>query len=136
ERRAASLSTTNRSRDVRNLTDRIAVTRQIDALLARYGTPELRLQKDIRFIENDLRTHLAGIGDAPEDDQRRLIDVAGPYVRGIDPEAFKRAKPLPAIAAYMARVDDLEGVATAHDYIANKEHRAHLTTTLALRDGR
>ncbi|WP_433370669.1 bifunctional glycosyltransferase/CDP-glycerol:glycerophosphate glycerophosphotransferase [Actinoplanes sp. CA-142083] len=136
ERRAASLSITNRARDVRNLTDRIAVTRQIDALLARYGTPELRLQKDIRFIENDLRTHLAGIGDAPEDDQRRLIEVAGPYVRGIDPEAFKQAKPLPAIAAYMARMDDLDGVATAHDYMANKEHRAHLTTTLTVRDGR
>ncbi|MFI5889392.1 CDP-glycerol glycerophosphotransferase family protein [Actinoplanes sp. NPDC051513] len=136
ERGAASLSITNRARDVRNLTDRIAVTRQIDALLARYGTPELRLQKDIRFIENDLRTHLAGIGDAAEADQRKLIEVAGPYVRGIDPEAFKQAKPLPAIAAYMVRVDDLEGVATAHDYIASKDNRPRLTTTLTVRDGR
>ena len=136
ERGAASLSITNRARDVRNLTDRIAVTRQIDALLARYGTPELRLQKDIRFIENDLRTHLTGIGDAPEETQRQLMEVAGPYVRGIDPEAFRQAKPLPAIAAYMARVDDLDGLARAHDYIATREHRPHLTSTLTVRDGR
>ena len=136
ERGAATLSITNRARDVRNLTDRIAVTRQIDALLARYGTPELRLQKDIRFIENDLRTHLTGIGDAPEDTQRQLMEVAGPYVRGIDPEAFRQAKPLPAIAAYMARVDDLDGLARAHDYITTREHRPHLTSALTVRDGR
>ncbi|GIM91337.1 bifunctional glycosyltransferase/CDP-glycerol:glycerophosphate glycerophosphotransferase [Paractinoplanes toevensis] len=136
ERGAATLSITNRARDVRNLTDRIAVTRKIDDLMARYGTPELRLQKDIRFIENDLRTHLTGFGELPEATQQQMLDIAQPYVRGIGPEAFKQAKPLPAIAAYMVREGDAEGVATAHDYLAGKDNRGRLTTTPVVQDGR
>jgi CDP-glycerol glycerophosphotransferase len=136
ERKASSLSITNRARELRNLRDRIAVTREIDALLVEHGTPELRLQKDIRFIENDLRTHLAGIRELPTATQQQMLDIAGDYVRALDPEAFRLAKPLPAIAAYMVRRDDLDGVVSAHDYLVHKGKRAHLTTTLAVRDGR
>lgn len=136
ERKAASLSITNRARDVRNLTDRIAVTRQIDALLARHGSPELRLQKDIRFIENDLRTHLAGLRELPPAARKQMVEIAGEYVRGVDPEAFRQAKPLPAIAAYMVRQGDLDGAVAAHDYLVPKGRQAHLTTALTVHDGR
>ncbi len=134
--KAAKLSVTNRSGDLRNLTDRIAVAREIDALMEQYGTPELRLQKDVRFIENDLRTHLARLSRLPEETQRKLVDIARPYVETLDPEALRRAKPLPAIAAYMVRRGDYEGVATAHDYMASATHRARLTTDLVVHEGR
>ncbi len=129
-------SITNRARDLRNITDRIAITQEIDKLLARHGGEELRLQKDIRFIENDLRTHLSGLGQQPEAAQRALMDACRPYVQTLQPEAFRQAKPLQAIAAYMVRQDDVDGVASAHDYMVNRGHRAHLTTQLVVRDGR
>jgi CDP-glycerol glycerophosphotransferase len=136
DRKAAFLSITNRSNDTRNLTDRVWITQEIDALMARYGTPELRRQKDVRFIENDLRTHLAQIGHLPPALRQELIDIARPYVQQLDPEAFRQAKPLPAIAAYMVRVGDLDGVISAHDYMVTQERTPQLTTTLAVRDGR
>ncbi|GAB1694487.1 CDP-glycerol glycerophosphotransferase family protein [Krasilnikovia sp. M28-CT-15] len=129
-------SITSRAADVRNITDRIAVTREIDKLLAEHDAGELRLQKDIRFLENDLRIHLAGFGQFPEATQRALLDIARPYVQTLQPEAFKQAKPLPAIAAFMVRQDDLAGVAAAHDYMVAKGAKTQLTTDLVVRDGR
>jgi CDP-glycerol glycerophosphotransferase len=136
ERGGTSLSISNRPRDVRNLTDRIAVTEQIDALLADHGTPQLRLQKDVRFIDNDLRTHLEGIRDLPPAAQQQMIEIARPYVLGIDPEALRQAKPLAAIAAYMVRQADAEGVVDAYNYMVYKPRHAHLTTPLTVHDGR
>jgi CDP-glycerol glycerophosphotransferase len=136
ERSGASLSISNRPRDVRNLTDRIAVTEQIDALLDSHGTPELRLQKDIRFIDNDLRTHLSSIRDLPLAAQQQMIEIARPYVNSINPEALRQAKPLGAIAAYMVRQGDAQGVVDAYNYMVYKPRRAHLTTPLTVHDGR
>ncbi|GGQ41298.1 bifunctional glycosyltransferase/CDP-glycerol:glycerophosphate glycerophosphotransferase [Couchioplanes azureus] len=136
ERKAATLSITNRAGDQRNLVDRIAVAQEIDKLLAEYGTAELRLQKDIRFIENDLRTHLAGLSGMPEETQRTMVGIARPYVETLDPEAFRQAKPLPAIAAYLTRVGDHAGVAAVHDYMVSRGQRAVLRTDLTIHDGR
>jgi CDP-glycerol glycerophosphotransferase len=136
EPRAAAPSITSRPGDLRNLTDRIAVTRELDKLLAQHGTAELQLQKDIRFIENDLRTHLNRLSRMPEQARRALIDVARPYVETLDPEALRRAKPLPAIAAYMVRRGDYAGAVDAFDYLGAKDHRSRLTTDLVVRDGR
>ncbi|MFI5496463.1 CDP-glycerol glycerophosphotransferase family protein [Actinoplanes sp. NPDC051859] len=135
ERKATTLSITNRSGDQRNLVDRIAVAQEIDKLLVEYGTAELRLQKDIRFIENDLRTHLAGLSKLPEETRRTLVDIARPYLQTLDPQAFRQAKPLPAIAAYLARQGDYDGVAAAHDYLVPRGQRAVLRTDLTIHDG-
>ncbi len=136
EQNAASPSVTNRPGELRNLNDRIAITKEIDDLLAEYGTPELKLRKDVRFIENDLRTHLTGLGRMTPDVRQALVDAAAPYVASLSPEAFRQAKPLPAIAAYLVSRRDYDGVATVHDYMVPREQRPHLTTDLVERDGR
>ncbi|MFB9331404.1 bifunctional glycosyltransferase/CDP-glycerol:glycerophosphate glycerophosphotransferase [Actinoplanes octamycinicus] len=136
ETKAANLSITRRAADLRNITDRIAVTKQIDELLHAHDADELRLQKDIRFIENDLRVHLARLSQLPEENQRALVETAQPYVRTLQEEAFRRAKPLPAMAAYLVRQGDHAGVASVHDYLVNRGIKARLTTDLVIRDGR
>lgn len=136
DRKASSMSVTNRPGELRNLIDRIAITQEIDNLLARYGTPELRLQKDVRFIENDLRTHMSGLRGLTESARRALVDVAAPYVATLSPAAFRAAKRLPAIAAYMVSRSDYDGVAALHRYMTRNPQRAQLTTDLVLRDGR
>nr|GID37596.1 hypothetical protein Aca09nite_41020 [Actinoplanes campanulatus] len=136
ERKAANLSITRRAADIRNITDRIIVTRKIDDLLTKHDAGDLRLQKDIRFIENDLRVHLARLGTLPEENQRALVDAARPYLETLQPEAFRQAKPLPAMAAYLARQGDYHGVATVHDYMVGKPFQPHLTADLVVHDGR
>ena len=136
EEEAATASITRRLGSSKNLVDRLAVTRQIDELLARYGTPELELQKDVRFIENDLRTHLAPLPRLPEETQRELVELARPYLAGLNAAAFESAKRLPAVAAYLARQGDYAGVADVHRYMTSHGRRQHLTTDLVERDGR
>lgn len=136
ERKAAKLSITHRAADIRNITDRIIVTRKIDELLEKHDAGDLRLQKDVRFIENDLRVHLARLSQLPEENQRALVDVARPYVQTLQPEAFREAKPLPAMAAYLVRQGDYHGVAAVHDYMVHKPYQPHLTADLVIRDGR
>jgi CDP-glycerol glycerophosphotransferase len=132
----AAQSITNRARDLRNITDRIVITQEIDKLLARHDADDLRLQKDVRFLQNDLRTHLASLSQLSLPEQQALVDAARPYVRTLQPEAFRQAKPLQAIAAYMVRENDAAGAASANAYLVGKEHRPLLTTQLVVRDGR
>ncbi|MDI6099762.1 bifunctional glycosyltransferase family 2 protein/CDP-glycerol:glycerophosphate glycerophosphotransferase [Actinoplanes sp. NEAU-A12] len=136
ERQAANQSITRRAADIRNITDRIVVTRRIDDLLALHDAGDLRLRKDVRFLENDLRVHLAGLSNLPEENQRALVDAARPYLETLQEEAFRLAKPLPAMAAYLARQGDHHGVATVHDFMTPRPLQPHLTTDLVIRDGR
>ncbi|GID55249.1 CDP-glycerol glycerophosphotransferase [Actinoplanes couchii] len=136
ERKAANLSITRRAADIRNITDRIIVTKKIDELLAKHDAGDLRLQKDVRFIENDLRVHLARLSQLPEENQRALVEAARPYVQTLQDDAFREAKPLPAMAAYLVRQGDFHGVAAVHDYMVNKPFQPHLTADLVVRDGR
>jgi CDP-glycerol glycerophosphotransferase len=136
ERKAANLSITRRAADIRNITDRIIVTRKIDELLEAHDAGDLRLQKDVRFIENDLRVHLANLSRHPEENQRALVDAARPYLQTLQEDAFRQAKPLPAMAAYLVREGDYHGVAAVHDYMAPRPIQPHLTVDLVVRDGR
>ena len=136
ERKAVNQSITRRAADIRNITDRIIVTRRIDELLESHDASDLRLRKDVRFLENDLRVHLAKLSHLPEENQRALVDAARPYLQTIQEEAFRLAKPLPAMAAYLVRQGDYQGVAAVHDYMAARPMQPHLTTDLIVRDGR
>nr|GID85805.1 hypothetical protein Ade03nite_47290 [Actinoplanes derwentensis] len=136
ERKAVNLSITRRAAEIRNITDRMAISRKIDELLDKYDAGDLRLQKDIRFIENDLRVHLARLSRQSEENQRAMIEVARPYVQTLPDAAFREAKPLPAMAAYLVRQGDYHGVAALHDYMVYKPYQPHLTAELVIQDGR
>lgn len=134
--KAGHLSVTNRASDLRNLTDRLAISRETDELIRKFGTPELQLRKDIRFIEVDLRVHMAKLRSLPPEQVRAMVDTAAPYVNDLDPQAFEHASRLPAIAAMMVRQRDYEGVIAVHDYLVWKGQVPHLTTDVVERDGR
>jgi CDP-glycerol glycerophosphotransferase len=132
----ASPSVTNRPGELRNLVDRIAINREIDALLIQYGTPELKLRKDVRFIGHDLRIHLNGLSRMSPDVAKSLVDAAADYVVELNQEAFRQAAPLAAIAAYLVAHRDYDGVASVLDYLVPQQQRPLLTTDLVERDGR
>jgi CDP-glycerol glycerophosphotransferase len=132
----SSPSVTNRPGELRNLLDRIAINRGIDALLAQHGTPELKLRKDVRFIGHDLRTHLSGLSRMSPDIARTLVDAAADYLAELNPDALREAAPLAAIAAYLVIQRDYDGVASVLDYLVVRDQRPLLTAELVERDGR
>jgi len=136
EKRASQPSMSVRSGELRNLRDRISINRDIDELMNRYGSPELRLRKKIRFIEHDLRIHLANIGNLPEEQRRSMVDTAAEYLAEFPDEVFEQAEPRRAIAAFMARERDYAGVASACDLMPIGGGTPRLTTDLVERDGR
>jgi CDP-glycerol glycerophosphotransferase len=135
-RSAASPSVTNRPGELRNLHDRIAINREIDKLLAEYGTPELKLRKDVRFINHDLRVQLIGLSRMSPDVRKSLVDAAADYVSELSPEAFRGGNPLPAIAAYLVSRHDYDGVASVYDYAVPRLQQPLLSADLVERDGR
>jgi CDP-glycerol glycerophosphotransferase len=134
--KAATLSISNRTAELRNITDRISISRDMDELLAKYGTPELQLQKDVRFIEHDLQVHLALLPRQTPARQQELIDIAAPYVAQLDEQAFRTANKLYAIAAFMVAKRDLPGVLSTVDYVTRGRKAMHVTTDLAEHEGR
>lgn len=134
--KAATLSISNRTTELRNMTDRITISQDMDDLLAKYGTPELQLQKDVRFIEHDLQVHLALLARQGRDRQQALIDIAAPYLANLDEQAFLTANKLYAIAAFMVAKRDLPGVLSTVDFVTRGKKAPHLTTDLVEHEGR
>ncbi|HET6533820.1 MAG TPA: CDP-glycerol glycerophosphotransferase family protein [Actinoplanes sp.] len=134
--KTATLSISNRTAELRNMADRISISRDMDQLLAKYGTPELQLRKDIRFIEHDLQVHLALLPLQDADRQQALIDIAAPYLADLGQAAFTAAHKLYAIAAFMVAKRDLPGVLATVDFVTRRRKAPHLTTDLVEREGR
>jgi CDP-glycerol glycerophosphotransferase len=134
--KAATLSISNRTAELRNMTDRISISQDMDDLLAKYGTPELQLQKDVRFIEHDLQVHLALLARQDQTRQQDLIDIAAPYLANFGEQAFLSANKLYAIAAFMVAKRDLPGVLSTVDFVTRGKKAAHLTTDLVEHEGR
>ncbi|MEU1784067.1 CDP-glycerol glycerophosphotransferase family protein [Streptomyces abikoensis] len=68
---------------LRNVADRVAVARRVDAFLEESGHADLRPAKDAKFLRHDLRLHL---GDLPFRDRRWTEEFAAlvaPYLAGI-----------------------------------------------------
>ncbi|MEV5510541.1 bifunctional glycosyltransferase/CDP-glycerol:glycerophosphate glycerophosphotransferase [Streptomyces orinoci] len=81
-------SITSRRDDIRNVTDRIAVSRLTDAFLEESGNADLRPAKDTAFLRHDLRLHL---GDLPFRDRRWTEEFAAavaPCLAEAAPEAL------------------------------------------------
>ncbi|MCC3779033.1 CDP-glycerol glycerophosphotransferase family protein [Streptomyces sp. UNOB3_S3] len=74
---------------LRNVADRIAVARRVDAFLEESGHAGLRPAKDAKFLRHDLRLHL---GDLPFRDRpwaEEFAALVAPYLAGIAPAAWE-----------------------------------------------
>jgi CDP-glycerol glycerophosphotransferase len=134
--KTATLSISNRTAELRNMADRISISRDMDELLAKYGTPELQLRKDVRFIEHDLQVHLSQLPRQEPARQQTLIDIAAPYLDDLNDQAFIAANKLYAIAAFMVAKRDLPGVLSAIAFVTRRRKSPHLTTDLVEHEGR
>lgn len=135
-RRVGRRSITSSRSDLRNFADRIEVHRRVDALLLERGDTDLRLHKDVKFINHDLQLYVSDLRTRGAEYRRRFLAVAGAYLAELDPAAFEECKPLHGILAYFLLLGDAERAIGASDFAGRKGRRGRLLTDLVESDGR
>lgn len=133
DRVSDELSITQRRREVRNVSSRIAVNRLIDEFLAVHGSDELRAAKAVKFLAHDLYLYLAVILDVDDSTARSLVEELLPYVSNIDLDGADRLRPLLKVAVYHLLLGDVEGIRRAMRFI---KWSASVDGTVQIRDGR
>ncbi|WP_406297894.1 CDP-glycerol glycerophosphotransferase family protein [Embleya sp. NBC_00888] len=126
-------SISNRRGELRNFADRLTIHRRIDEELHGEEHRALKLRKDIKFLQHDLVLYLWGLPFQTEEFRREFIPMAQEYLATLDPRAFRQAKHIPALAAYLVLRDDWPNLLTAIDMVLN---RTKVCAPLHRRDGR
>ncbi|MHA7961640.1 bifunctional glycosyltransferase/CDP-glycerol:glycerophosphate glycerophosphotransferase [Streptomyces sp. L500] len=96
---------------LRNVADRVAVARRVDAFLEESGHADLRPAKDAKFLRHDLRLHL---GDLPFRDRRWTEEFAAlvaPYLAGIAPGAWETVPREQRVCQYLLLTGRLDEAA-------------------------
>ncbi|HEY0543501.1 MAG TPA: bifunctional glycosyltransferase family 2 protein/CDP-glycerol:glycerophosphate glycerophosphotransferase [Actinoallomurus sp.] len=134
---AETLSITNQRAELRNFADRLEIFRRIDAVYARYGADDLKLSKDVKFLNHDLLLYVRGLRSRDREYREAFLALAREYMATIDPRAYGEAHELQAIIGFMVARGDDEGAVTAADYVGKgKTGKPRLTAPLVERDGR
>ena len=134
---AETLSITNQRAELRNFSDRLEILRRIDAVYARYGADDLKLSKDVKFLNHDLLLYVRGLRSRDGGYRQAFLALAREYMATIDPRAYEEAHELQAIVGYMVAQGDYEGAVSAADYVGKgRTGKPRLTTPLVERDGR
>ncbi|HSF26295.1 MAG TPA: glycosyltransferase family 2 protein, partial [Actinomycetes bacterium] len=121
DERADRLSVTNRRAELANLAARLSIHRDIDAWLLAHGRAALKVHKDVKFLQHDLRLYL---GDLPRRDpayQQEFLDQAGDYLAGLTPEGLDLAGTMLRVAAYLVRAHDLDGVLAVSAWLGQRQ---------------
>ncbi|MEO5873999.1 MAG: glycosyltransferase, partial [Streptosporangiaceae bacterium] len=126
-------SVSARRGDIRQFADRIVIHRMLDEAFLEHGDRELKIHKDVKFVNHDIRLYVAEYAHRDEDYQREFRRLAGDYLRTLDPAALDRCEKAKAIAAYLILRDDHEGLLAISDYLGV---RGRLTADLVEHDHR
>lgn len=134
---AETLSITNQRAELRNFSDRLEIFRRIDAVYARHGAADLKLSKDVKFLNHDLLLYVRGLRSRDPAYREAFLRLAREYMATLDPRAYDEANDMHAIVGFMLAQGDYEGTVSAADYIGKgKTGRPRLTSPLVERDGR
>ncbi|MEU6038628.1 CDP-glycerol glycerophosphotransferase family protein [Actinomadura sp. NPDC047616] len=109
-------SISSRRSELANFADRLEIHRRIDALLRRHGDEELRLAKDVKFVNHDLLLYMRDLPCRDAVYREGFRALAADYLAGLDPRVYEAASPMAAIAAYLLREGDQDGALAAAEY--------------------
>ena len=132
---AETLSITNQRAELRNFADRLEIFRRIDEVYARYGADDLKLSKDIKFLNHDLLLYVRGLRSRDPQYRAGFLRLAREYMTTLDPRAYDEAHEMQAITGYMVARGDFEGAVSASDYVPRRGAKPYLTSRLVERDG-
>jgi CDP-glycerol glycerophosphotransferase len=134
---AETLSITNQRAELRNFSDRLEIFRRIDAVYTRYGAADLKLSKDVKFLNHDLLLYVRGLRSRDVAYRRAFLTLAGKYLTTLDPRAYQEANKIQAIIGLMVAAGDYEGAVAGADYVVRgRNGRPRLTAQLVERAGR
>lgn len=105
-------------------------------MLLERGDTDLRLHKDVTFVDHDLQLYVSDLRTRGAEYRRRVLAVAGTYLAELDPAAFEECKPLHGIMAFFLLRGDAGSAIGASDFAGRKGRRGRLLTDLVERDGR
>ncbi|MFF7249495.1 CDP-glycerol glycerophosphotransferase family protein [Embleya sp. NPDC008237] len=134
---AATQSITHRRHEFKNFSDRIHIHREMDRVLDGRVSDDVLELKAERFLRHDLRLYLNDLPEFPDDYRAKFMELAAEYLteipdRILNPVLDRIQQPL-AIAVFMIRQGDFEGLMTAIDFL---HHKWKLSTDLVVRDDR
>ncbi|MDN3352458.1 bifunctional glycosyltransferase family 2 protein/CDP-glycerol:glycerophosphate glycerophosphotransferase [Actinomadura sp. DC4] len=130
-------SITNQRAELRNFSDRLEIFRRIDAVYARYEAGDLKLSKDVKFLNHDLLLYVRGLRSRDRAYREAFLSLAREYLATIDPRAYGEAHEIQAIIGFMVARGDYEGAISGADFAGKgKTGRPRLTASLVERDGR
>ncbi|GAA4143725.1 hypothetical protein GCM10022416_33910 [Actinomadura keratinilytica] len=109
-------SISSRRSELANFADRLEIHRRIDALLLRHGDEELRLAKDVKFVNHDLLLYMRDLPCRDAAYREGFRALAADYLAGLHPRVYEEAHPMAAIAAYLLREGDQDGALAAAEY--------------------
>jgi CDP-glycerol glycerophosphotransferase len=117
---ATERSISNRRDELANFADRLTIHRRMDDELLAAGLPQLKLHKDVKFLQHDLVLYLWRLPFQTEAFRHAFLPMAREYLVTLDPKAFLEAKRIPALAAYLVLRDDWPNLLTAVDFVLNR----------------
>lgn len=126
-------SISQRRFEFENFRDRIRVHRLIDAFLIGHGAPDLKVDKDVKFVRHDLRLYLNDLAHRDADYQRRFMELARDYLSTVSDQTLERVDQVHRICVAMIRQGDVEETLRTVDWL---KHGFKLSTALVERDGR
>lgn len=124
-------SITQRRDEQRNVRSRITINQLIDEELQE--RPDLRSQKDYKFLAHDLYLYLSTIQLLDDAAARELMAPLAEYTKGLDLTPAERLRPGLRVAIYHLVLDDLDGVRRAMRLV---KWAAVLDSPVVTRDGR
>jgi len=99
-RETGELSRNQRSRELENVEGRMAAVLEAGTFLAGHA-PSLKPAFDRRVLDNDLAVLLRAAEFASEPDRKRMLELAGSYLRSVDDSVFRDAKALQRLRYYL-----------------------------------
>ncbi|MQA02691.1 MAG: glycosyltransferase [Streptosporangiales bacterium] len=135
-RRGNRQSITSSKAELRNFVDRVEVNRRVDEFLLGRDCPDLKLHKDIKFINHDLQMYVSDLRMRGAVYRREFQAVAESYLAELDPSAFEEAKPVHGIMAFLLLHGESQRAIVASDFAGRKGRRGRLLTDLVAKGGR
>ena len=104
-----SHSISQRRFEFENFRDRIKVHRLIDEFLIGHGAPDLKVDKDVKFVKHDLRLYLNDLPHRDADYQRQFMELARDYLSTVSDQTLERVDQVHRICVAMIRKGDVDG---------------------------
>ncbi len=124
-------SITQRRRELRNVTDRIAVNRMMDALIG--DDDAIAEAKQEKFLRHEGFLYLSTIAESDDATAQELMTELAPYVAEQSIEAFDAVRPLVRVALYGLLTSDLTLLRSAMRF---ENWASVVDTCLVVEDGR